>query len=101
MSEKTKLNEQQQALWDNIKDVRVEYFGLKGQKVHMVCEPINIDPESLYISLKGPAAIRSLEDAFELDCATSIMGEQVPKFLIENAGPYAIVTYNPKVPNNK
>jgi hypothetical protein len=77
------LTDAQKAIWNVVRDRKVEYFGLKGQKVSDVCDPLNIVPTELFVALKAGAALQSLEAALSEDTVVNSFGETVPKFVVE------------------
>ncbi len=91
------LNEKQTQMWNDIKDLEVQYYALKEHTVGSVSEPINIDPDSLYLSLKGPAALVSIEEALSKMTVKSWSGKILPKYAIEQRDQYAFVEENPEV----
>lgn len=90
------LTDAQKEIWEYIKNMKVEYYALKNITVQSVCSPLNIDPTCLYLELKGPAALRSVEDALNLDVVKNWSGKEVPKYLVELRDRFAVVSKNPQ-----
>ncbi|MFZ4795861.1 MAG: hypothetical protein ACOYMA_00110 [Bacteroidia bacterium] len=90
------LNETQQGIWDHIKNMKAEYYALKDMTVESICLPLNIDPVSLYLELKGPAALRSVEDCLNLDTMKAWSGKSVSKYVVELKDRFAVVSKNPE-----
>jgi len=65
-------------IWSEIKDLDIEMFALPGQKVHMHCSPVEIDPSKLYLNISSSAVLPSLEVAV----GSKYTVEMTPKFLI-------------------
>jgi hypothetical protein len=79
------LSEEQQKLWDVIKDIKINYYGLKEHFVHTVCSPVNIVPDKLYLIAKGPAVISSISEALLSDefCVKTGSGKMMPKYIVD------------------
>jgi len=88
------LNEEQRKMWDSIKNRVIDYYALSDQKVYMVCTPINIDPESLYIKMSGTAVICGLEAVLNADFV-KVGDKKIPRLVVELQDKYAVVTKNP------
>ena len=55
-----------ESVWDEIKDVELDLYGLAGQKVSILFETLPVEPKALYLRLKKPGAsatLAALEDA--------------------------------------
>lgn len=48
-------------IWAEIKDKDIEMFALPAQKVSDHCEPVNIEPSKLYLTIRSSAALPALE----------------------------------------
>jgi len=90
------LSEKQLEIWNRIKDKPVNYYALKDITVEGVCTPMNIDPDVLYVGLKGPAALMSIEEVLNMDVMKNFEDETVPRYLIEMKTKYAMISVNPK-----
>lgn len=92
-----KLNDLQKQIWDAVKNRKVEYYGLPDLTVKDICSPLPIDPMSLYVSLKGPASLVSIEATLLSERVESFTGEKVPRFLIERKDRFGVITKNTEV----
>ena len=92
-----KLTEKQTKIWNDIKDKPVSYYALKNMTVSTISEPVNIDPDELYVSLKGPAAIVSIEEVLNVDLVNNWAGKEVPRYAIEQRDRFAVIMDNPEV----
>lgn len=72
-------------IWDAIKDVRLEMFGLPGQMVHTYYKPLYLDPSKLHMQTltKATSALAALETALH------------PKYTVELADRFVIVSLAP------
>jgi len=50
-------------LWNQIKNLRMEIFGLPNQTVEMHVQRHNVDPDCVYMTLKAGAVLPALEEA--------------------------------------
>lgn len=86
------LNEQQKEWWTGIKNRDIEIYGLKEKKIGDFASPMNMEPESLYLTVKAPAAVPAIELALanylELDPVSKV---RYPKFSMEMADKYLVV----------
>jgi|SRR5579885_1059819 len=48
-------------IWNEINGLNIDMFGLSHQKVNQYCQPVNIDPNKLYLSYKVGAFLPALE----------------------------------------
>jgi hypothetical protein len=78
------LSETQQKVWNKIKDLKVEYFGLKNQFLADVCTPMNVDSEVLYLKLKAPASLISIENALPEVLVKNWEGKKVAAYALEH-----------------
>ena len=90
------LNEKQTQIWDDIKDREAQYYSIKNQTVSTISEPMNIDQESLYLTLKGPAALLSIEEVLGTLMIKSWSGKNIPKYIVEQRDQYACIMDNPE-----
>src|SRR5690606_37018173 len=95
MATKQPLNEKQAKMWDDIKEKPVEYYALPNITVDSISEPLNIDPEVLYLKLKGPLALVSIENVLNTMTSTSITGKKVPLYTIELRDELGVIQRNP------
>jgi hypothetical protein len=76
-----------QVMWNEIKDLPIQMFGLPGQIVAMHATPIWIEPSKLYLTIRSSATLPSLEE--------SIKGrfnvELVDKFVVVTRVPAPLV----------
>lgn len=71
-----------ESTWSEIKEVRLELFGLPGQLVNKYYKPILADPSKLHLVplTRATSALQALETAL------------APKYTVELADKYVIVT---------
>ena len=50
-------------IWDEIKSLPIQMFGLPNQVVSLHCTPVIVEPNNLYLTLRSPAALPSIEVA--------------------------------------
>ncbi len=48
-------------IWEEIKDKSIDMFALPNQKVHMYCEPREIEPTKCYLNAKASSVLPALE----------------------------------------
>jgi len=92
-----KLSEKQAAIWLDVQGLSVEYYGLKNVRVVDVCTPVNIDPTRVFLTLKGPAAVISIEGALSNLVGKNWDGKNVPKYIIEMKDRFAVISENPEM----
>ena len=90
-----KLNDKQAKIWDHIKDKQVGFYGLKNVTVDAICSPLSIDPECLFLDLKAPVAISSLDELLAEDMVEGYAGGKVVRYLIERKDRFAVIKENP------
>ena len=66
-------------IWDEIKNLPINMFGLPGQVVSKHCKQKPVEPNNLYVTLKSSAVLPSLEAAI------------APKFSVELTPIYVII----------
>ena len=91
------LTEAQQKIWNDIKNLDVEWYGLPDQKVENICTPINIDPEKLFVNLKGPASLVTIEKALYQITTFGWDGKKVVKYVIEQKERFGLISLNPTI----
>ena len=67
-------------IWNEIKGVLLNVFGLPGQTVETHCEPAVVEPSKLYLTLKkknATSVLPSLEEALRGRCVV----EQAGRFI--------------------
>lgn len=75
------------AIWDQIKNLPIQMFGLPDQFVLQHCTPIPVEPSNLYVSIRSTATLPSLEAAI----APAFVVELADKFVIIKRAPRPIV----------
>jgi hypothetical protein len=50
-------------IWDEIKSLGINMYGLPGQTVSQHCTPVMIDPSRLFVTMRSTATLPSLEAA--------------------------------------
>ena len=93
-NKKVELSVKQQEIWDHIKGMKAEYYALPNITVEGICEPVNLDPSCLYLTLKGPAALTSIEAVLNGDTVKNWDGKQVPRYIIESRDRFAVILDN-------
>lgn len=78
-----------QKIWEEIKDLPIQMFGLPDQTIVMHANPVTVEPSKLYLVIRSSAALPSLEE--------SIKG----KFSVELADKFVIVTRTPSLFGSK
>jgi len=86
-------------IWEDIKDLKVEVYGLHGKRVSDVAElGPTLDAESLYLKIKGSAVLPAIEEALnnagEYDSAARV---QVPRYVVDVVDKWVVVKANPKL----
>lgn len=71
-------------IWEEIKSLPIQMFGLPSQVVANHCTFVPIEPSKLYVSIRSTATLPSLEAAV------------APKFVVELADKWVIVTRAPE-----
>lgn len=66
-------------IWDEIKGLQIQMFGLPNQFVSMHCTPVLVEPSRLYVTVRSTAALPSLEAAI------------APRFTVELADKFVII----------
>ena len=67
-------------IWEEIKNLPIQMFGLPFQVVANHCQVVRIEPNRLYLTIRSTATLPSLETAI------------APKFVVELADKWVIVT---------
>lgn len=75
---------QAELMWEEIKNLPIQMFGLPDQTVAMHVNFIPVEPSKLYLTIRSTAALPSLEAAI------------APKFAVELADKFVIVTRVPQ-----
>lgn len=65
-------------LWNEIKNKKINMFSIPNQTVEKYCEPISIDPNKLYLTIKVSSVLPALEEALGSDYVV----EQINKYLV-------------------
>ena len=91
------LSEKTATIWTDIKDLGVQYYAMKDKTISDVCEPMNIDADNLYVTLKGPAALVSIEEALTHLAVKSWSGKTISKYAIEQRDQYGFIELNPEI----
>ena len=87
-----------QLIWDEIKDLPIQMFGLPGQTVAQHCNPVWIEPTHLYVTIRASAALPALETALKEhgDNVAAVVkrsgGVNNSVFTVELADKFVIVT---------
>lgn len=79
------------AIWNEIKDMGIEMFGLPGQVVSMHCNPVPADPTRLFLVTASTAVLPSLEVAIN----KNNKGEYQHRFNVELADRFVTISRPP------
>jgi hypothetical protein len=71
-------------IWDEIKNLPIQMFGLPDQYVVQHCTPIPVEPSVLYVTVRSSATLPSLEAAI------------APAFVVELADKFVLIKRAPK-----
>jgi hypothetical protein len=71
-------------IWDEIKNLSIQMFGLPEQYVLQHVTPISVEPSALYVTIRSTATLPSLEAAI------------APAFMVELADKFVIIKRAPK-----
>lgn len=74
MSEVT-LSGESEKIWNEIKDIQLDLFGLPDQTIEKVCIPVDIEPSALYIQSNVGAVYAALEGALGKDFSIEMVGK--------------------------
>jgi hypothetical protein len=65
-------------IWDEIKNLPIEMFGLPSQTVAQHCTPVSVDPNRLFLTIRSTATLPALETTL----GTKFTVELADKFVI-------------------
>lgn len=82
----TQVKPESEKIWEEIRTLPISMFGLPNQLVAMHCTPVNVEPSSLYLTIRSQAVLPSLETA---------IGDQ---YVIEVVEGYVVVKHAVKLP---
>lgn len=86
------LTEDQKNWWTTIKTQKLDIYGLKDQMVVDYATPMNMDSDSLYLTVKASAAVPAIETALAeclaVDKATKA---KYPKFSMDTVDKYIVI----------
>jgi hypothetical protein len=80
----TKMETEATKIWNEIRNLPIQMFGLPSQIVAMHCTPISVEPTKLYVKIASSATLPSLESA---------IGN---KFVVELADTFVIIKRTPQ-----
>lgn len=73
-------------IWEEIKNLPIQMFGLPGQVIAQHAAPFSIEPSKLYLTIRSSATLPSLESAlnegFEKRMCGSFTVEQADRFVV-------------------
>lgn len=69
-----------EVIWDEIKGLRIDMFGLPNQFVHMHCQPATVEPSRLFLTANVGAVLPALEAVI------------YPKYTVEKIDKYMVVS---------
>jgi hypothetical protein len=78
-----------QKMWEEIKNLPIQMFGLPGQTVAMHATPVAIEPSRLYLTIRSSATLPSLEEAIK----GRYNVELVDKFVVVTPVPAPLVPH--------
>lgn len=78
---------QSDVIWDEIKNLPIQMFGLPDQVVAMHVTPVPVEPSNLYVLIRSSATLPSLEAAI----APAFQVELVDKFVIIKRAPAPLI----------
>lgn len=87
-----KLSQETEAMWNDIKDLSTDFFGLKNIKVKDVATPLALDPTKLFLKLKAPVVLVSLENTLSTLVHKDVVGDTVLKYSVELVKGMAVVS---------
>lgn len=67
-----------QRIWEEIRYRSIEMFALPGQIVEQHCDPLYVDPNRLFLTVRSTATLPSLE----VSCGKDFVVELADKFVI-------------------
>jgi len=79
-------------IWQQVKNLPIEMFGLPEQFVHMHVNQVMVEPSKLYLTLRSSAVLPALETAV----APAFQVEMADKFVIVRRVPPALVAQKRK-----
>ncbi len=82
----TPVKTEAEKIWDEIKNLPIQMFGLPNQTVGQHCTFVPVEPTKLYVSIRSSATLPSLESAV------------APAFVVELADKWVVVTRATKLP---
>jgi hypothetical protein len=91
------LSDEVQNIWNQLKDLRTEFFGLKNITIKDVCTPVNLDKSKLFLKLKAPAALISVEGSLSQLVSKNVFGDVVQRFTSEQVRDMVAVSPNPEL----
>lgn len=74
-------------IWDQIRNLPIQMFGLPDQIVAMHATPVQVEPSKLYVTIRSSAALPSLEAAV----APAFQVEMVDKWVIIKRAPAPLI----------
>lgn len=69
-------------IWNQIKNVKLEMFGLPNQFVHLHCTPMFLDDNKLFLTINVGAVLTALEAALS------------PKYKVEMSDKFVLISLN-------
>lgn len=97
-----------QLIWEEIKDLPIQMFGLPNQTVELHATPFEVDPHRLFLTIRSSAVLPSLESTLaeytdKMDMVAKKVADvqhTVPinhsRFTVELADRFVIVTRTPQ-----
>ena len=76
-------------IWDEIKFLPIQMFGLPSQVVANHCTFYPVEPSKLFVTIRSSATLPSLEAAI------------APKFLVELVDKWVMITRAPQLPGKR
>ena len=89
------LSEETQVIWNELKGLSTEFFGLNNITLGDILFPLSLDHKKLFLALKAPAALVSLENSLSTLLVKNQLLEVMPKYVVEQVKGMAVVSLNP------
>lgn len=75
---KAVLKTEAEKIWNEIRNLNVDLFALPNQKVNDHCEPVQVEPNKLFLLATASAFLPALESSL----GTKFLVEKLDKFIV-------------------
>lgn len=75
MPDTVTLTGESEKIWNEIKDIQLDLFGLPDQTIEKVCIPVDVEPSSLYIQSNVGAVYAALETVLSKNFSIEMVGK--------------------------